>query len=380
MNIISLVSYPFLPSKTGGQKGIALFYKYFSAYHQVTCVTTRKNDPALAEGYILLNILSNGASRYFNPFYFFRMRRIIRERKAGHLILEHPYYGWLGLLLKMFCSVKLIVHSHNMEGNRWRSLGKWWWPILRAYEKYVHRHADYNFFITDADREYAIREFGLQAGRCLTVSFGIGIPAPPPKEEIRLAESLLHEKYAVAGNIPFLLFNGAFQYAPNLDALESLLYRVNPLLQNKAFSYKLLICGIDIPEKFFTETFPAVQVIGFADDLELYLKGCAVFLNPVITGGGIKTKLVEALGYNLTVISTVSGSAGVNPALCNGKLIICEDGNWNAFAEAVMQHFKIQSTVPPAFYDHFYWGNITKRAAEFIEGRTDPSEKVLPNN
>ena len=46
MNIISLVSYPFLPARSGGQKGIALFYKYFSSYHSVTIVTTKKNEPA----------------------------------------------------------------------------------------------------------------------------------------------------------------------------------------------------------------------------------------------------------------------------------------------------------------------------------------------
>jgi hypothetical protein len=70
MNIISLVSYPFLPARTGGQKGIALFYKYFSRYHRVTIITTEKNQPALAEGYELLNILSNSPFRYINPFIF----------------------------------------------------------------------------------------------------------------------------------------------------------------------------------------------------------------------------------------------------------------------------------------------------------------------
>ncbi len=367
MNIVSLVSYPFLPSKTGGQKGIALFYKYFSGYHNVTCIATKKNDPGLADGYGLLNILSNSVFRYINPFYFFRISSIIRERKASHLIIEHPYYGWLAVLLKKFCRIKLIVHSHNMEGNRWRSLGKWWWHILWTYEKYTHQQADYNFFITDSDKQYAIREFGLQPSRCLTVSFGIEIPAPPAQEEIKMARHVLHEKYSVSKAIPLLFFNGAFKYPPNLEALEDLLYRVNPILQKKAFPYLLLICGIDIPEKYFRESFSDVHVIGFAEDLELYLKGCDVFLNPVISGGGIKTKLVEALGYNMNVVSTESGSVGVDPLLCNGKLLVCADENWNAFADCIVQLEGIQSNIYPTFYDQFYWGNITRRAAEFIE-------------
>ena len=135
MNIISLVSYPFLPARTGGQKGIALFYKYFSRYHQLTIVTTEKNQPAFADGYELLNIIGNSKLRYINPFIFFRLRNLIRQKKATHLILEHPYYGWLGILLKRAYGVKLVVHSHNIEGRRWKSLGKWWWRILWNYEK-----------------------------------------------------------------------------------------------------------------------------------------------------------------------------------------------------------------------------------------------------
>src|SRR5277367_4958038 len=152
MNIISLVSYPFLPARSGGQKGIALFYKYFSRYHSVTILTTKKNEPSFADGYEVINILSNSPLRYINPFIFFRIRRLIREKKASHLILEHPYYGWVGFLLKMFCRIKLVVHSHNIEGNRWKSLGKWWWRILWVYEKYTHRIADFNFFTQDEDR------------------------------------------------------------------------------------------------------------------------------------------------------------------------------------------------------------------------------------
>src|SRR5436305_13908246 len=114
MNIISLVSYPFLPARSGGEKGIALFYKYFSRFHPVTIVTIEKNSPAYADGYELLNIIGNSKLRYINPLIFFRLRNIIRRKNITHLILEHPYYGWLGLWLKKSCGIKLIVHSHNI--------------------------------------------------------------------------------------------------------------------------------------------------------------------------------------------------------------------------------------------------------------------------
>ena len=367
MNIISLISYPFLPARSGGQKGIALFYKYFSKYHQVTCIGTRKNDPALAEGYELMNILPDSSFRYINPFIFFTIRRWIRDKKATHLILEHPYYGWLGFLLKKICGVRLIVHSHNIEATRWRGLGKWWWRILWNYEKFTHRQADYNFFIQDEDRYYAISAFGLKENSCLTVSFGTEIPSAPSKEKKLSSRKILHQQFQIPEDKSLLLFNGAFGYSPNREALDNLLFRINPILQDRGRSYLILILGLDIPSSILNSSYPDVQVLGFVENLELYLLGCDAFLNPVRSGGGIKTKLVEALAYNLTAVSTVHGSIGVDPGICNGKLIISPDHNWSLFTDAIIRALDLKASISGDFYKHFYWVNITKRAADFID-------------
>ena len=97
-NVLSLVSYKIFPAKSGGQKNIAIFYKYLSVFHNMVCVTVEDNDPSYAD-YEVLNILSNSKLRYINIFYFFTLRRIIKKYQISHLIIEHPYYGWLGLLL-----------------------------------------------------------------------------------------------------------------------------------------------------------------------------------------------------------------------------------------------------------------------------------------
>ena len=367
MNIISLVSYPFLPARSGGQKGIALFYKYFSRFHQVTIVTIKKNLPVGGEGYTLLNILPNSVFRYVNPLIFFTVRKQIRIHKSSHLILEHPYYGWLGILLKKICRVKLVVHSHNIEGKRWKSLGKWWWRILWRYERFTHRHADFNFFIQDEDRLYALHYFGLEPARCLTVSFGTEVPEAISMEKRLTARKILHRQLQVPDDTILLLFNGAFKYAPNLEALENLLTRIYPLLREKNFPFLILILGLDLPESLTQSNQPGVRVMGFVEDLEEYLLGCQVFLNPVMGGGGIKTKLVEALAFGLNVVSSETGAIGVDPAICAGKLLVCPDADWPAFAEAIVRLKNQDFNTPQAFYDHFYWAKITERAARFIE-------------
>jgi polysaccharide biosynthesis protein PslH len=102
------------------------------------------------------------------------------------------------------------------------------------------------------------------------------------------------------------------------------------------------------------------------DDIEAYFMGTDVFMNPVTGGGGIKTKLVEALGYNLSAVSARSGAIGIDPAWCNGKLLVCEDHAWENFAELVVKAIGIKADTPKLYFEHFFWGTIAEKTAQFI--------------
>lgn len=367
IKVLSLVSYKFLPPEMGGQKAIALFYRHLSKQVQLSCITTKNNDPSYATGYELINRLSRSALRYVNIFYFFTLRKLIREKNITHLLLEHPYYGWLGMMLKSFAGVKLVVRSHNIEGLRWKSLGKWWWRILWQYEKIVHRYADHSFFIQEADRQYAIREFGLQPGRCSVALYGIGISQPPSPTEKEKARQYLQQKHSIAAGRLVLLFNGAFNYSPNLEALNHIIYDINPLLQEAPLDYTILICGKDIPENIIASNPPNMIFAGFVDDIDPYFLGSDVFLNPVNSGGGIKTKLVEALGNNMNAVSSINGGEGIDPAICGGKLVLTGNTDWPAYVKAVLQLQHHNSAMPASFYQQFYWGTITADAAAAMQ-------------
>jgi polysaccharide biosynthesis protein PslH len=366
IKVLSLVSYQFLPPRMGGQKAIALFYKYFTKQVDLSIVTTQNNDPALAEGYELLNILSNSATRYLNVFYFFTLRRIIRQKKITHLILEHPYYGWLGLLLKWFTGVKLVVRSHNIEGLRWKTINKWWWKILWHYERIIHRAAAHSFFIQESDRQYAIRKFGLKPDNCSVATYGIEWNQPPSVTEKQAAREWLQQQHGIPGDHCVLLFNGAFNYSPNLEALDLIIEKINPLLMQSSLSYTILICGKDIPERIVKANTPNLVIAGFVQDIDPYFRGSDLFLNPVITGGGIKTKLVEALGNNMNAVSVENGAEGVDPGICGGKLLVTGNNDWPVFVKAVLQLASLQKDIPPAFYRHFYWDTITANAARAL--------------
>lgn len=363
--VISIVPYKFLPPKIGGQKAIAFFNQYFSRYVQLICVTIKSNENRCAKGYETIPVLSRSRFRYVNFFTVFKLRRLIKKRKATHVLIEHPYLGWMAFLLKHLTPAKLIVHSYNIEALRFKTLHKWWWKMLWQYEKFTHRQADHNFFIHEEDRQYAIKNFGLDKNKCIVVTYGIEINSVPSKEEIQNAKDNLRKKHGISLNEKILLFTGAFNYKPNCDAFEYIDKTIAPLLEQKNFPCKILICGPWMDMNLSTHA--NIIITGFVEDISLYFKAADVFINPVAEGGGIKTKLVEALGYNANAVSTANGATGVDPALCNGKLLIVEDNNWQAFADTIMRACKIHSDISPQYYQHFYWGYNAKKAAEFIQ-------------
>lgn len=370
VSILSLVSYKFLPPDMGGQKGIAFFNRYLSKQAKLTCVTIKNNSTVQDEGYAIKSILSNSFARYINPFYFFTLSRIIKEEKISHLILEHPYYGWLGVLLKWFCKVKLIVHSHNIESLRFKTMDKWWWGLLWHYEKYIHKNADHNFFIQEHDRNYAVKNFKLNPQKCAVITYGFELNEAPGTLAKQRAKQQLCNLHQIPFQQKILLFNGTLGYKPNLDALNSILKKINPiLLADEHFKYKIIICGSKLPAGYSDLAGYKEQNIiyaGFVEDINLYFKGSDIFINPVIDGGGIKTKVVEALGYDLAVISTQSGAIGIPVEITGGKLVVLPDNDWNEFARQILS-CNTDKKIPPVYFDHFFWGNIVSKAVDMIK-------------
>jgi polysaccharide biosynthesis protein PslH len=369
VNILSLVPYKFLPPDMGGQKGIAFFNRYLSRLVNLTCVTVKDNTEQASEAYPIKNILSNNPSHYINPFYFFTLRRIIREEKITHLIIEHPYYGWLGILLKWFCNIKLVVHSHNIEALRFKTMNKWWWGILWHYEKMTHKNADSNFFIQDNDRNYAIENFKLTTEKCTTITYGFELSAAPTFVDKQSARQEICKLHNIAASDIILLFNGTLGYKPNLDALDVILEKINPeLFADDDFKYKIIVCGNKLPTGYnCLVDYKEKNIIyaGFVNDINLYFKGADIFINPVIDGGGIKTKVVEALGYDLSVISTQSGAIGIPETITGNKMKIVADNDWGTFT-TLIKTINPAEIISPSYFTHFYWGNIAEKAKNAI--------------
>lgn len=366
--VVSIIPYKILPARLGGEKGIAVFNEYVGSLVPLTAISTKNNDIRFAKNYQVVNTLSNSRIRYINFLLFFTIRKMIREQHATHLLIEHPYYGWLAWLIKKTTKITWVVHSHNIEFERSKSIGRWWWKALKWYERWVYRKADVVFFISEDDRSYAIKELGIDPDKSHPITYGVEIPSIP-QDRSECADRI-RSRHGIAREEKILLFNGALYHHSNYNALQAILDHVNPiLLTQPTLRYKILVCGKGLPD-FFDElkAYQHQHIIyaGFVDDISEYFKATDVFLNPIISGGGVKTKAIEAIAYNCSVVSTEIGALGLVEEVCGNKLQIVPDNEWPAFADNIIKMLALHHDTPPSFYLYYYWGNIAANVAQLL--------------
>ena len=214
-----------------------------------------------------------------------------------------------------------------------------------------------------------IENFKINPALTTLITYGVELEAPPTKMDRAEARRVLNKKYEIPADCILYLFNGTLDYKPNLDAVKNIIFKINPIFINRNSAYKIIICGKNLPDEMEglkAHSHKNIIYAGFVEDVTLYFKGADVFLNPVTDGGGIKTKLVEALSYDLNVVSTQTGAIGVDPDLCNGKLLLTGDNDWLDFSNKMQESILIRNTIPAVYFDHFSWKNIALKAANLF--------------
>jgi glycosyltransferase involved in cell wall biosynthesis len=311
-NVLALVSFKVYPAEMGGQKGVALFYSFLEQHFRITIAATKNNERNDIEKCLYPNRLI-----FLNFFRLGRLKKIIADKKIDLLIAEHSYTGWLAWLLSKRTGKPFLIHSHNIEALRFRQMKRWWWKWYEKYERSIHRKAHHSFFISREDRDYALAHFGLDPDRCSVITYGVEFNTIPKhtqntRQQLNLEEDTL-----------LFLFNGTLDYQPNADAVILLLEKIDPLLRRQLNKYKIIITGRNASADLIQKVAQNDNFIykGFVENIENYYGAATLFLNPITNNSGIKTKLVEAIAHNCTVVSFEGGAAGIEKEASGEKLL-----------------------------------------------------------
>lgn len=368
IRLLSIAPYRFLPPTTGGHWAIAGLHEALGRQCNDIVISTRSNQAEKEYSFQLCPVFPEKAARYLPFAHWAEVKKTAQQTRRTHLLIEHPYMAPLAWRLSKSLNLPWYIRSHNIESERFRSLGKKWWPVLRQYEQWAMRTANGVFFITPEEKEWAIKNYSLLPGKCHVAPFGTNLTTPPLRHG---AKEKMAEQLGISQDEPWLYFLGILDYAPNEEAVAFILNEIAPRLKAAGSEAKIFIAGKNLKPALQAQikaTDGQVRYLGFVEDLAQFINACDVMLNPVLRGGGIKTKAVEALAYNKMVVSTQSGAEGLLPEVCAPNLRIAADGDWEAYFSELKKAMSSQPGIGTAFYAHYSWEGVAAKVLEVMAG------------
>ena len=356
-HVAVVVPYRFVPPHNGGHKAAFGLCQFLSKQTKLTAISTSDNSEDDAP-FAIANLLGKSALRYVLPGGALRVWRFFKQAKVTHCIAFQPFIVLLLWLPCRLSGIHLSIYIQNLEYQRFRSMGKPWWLVVFAVEWLTFRLSDHLYFISPDEVTPGQKAFHLPPAKCSVLPYG----SPHSVQPDRLASrALIREKHGYHEEECLIIFFGPQTYQPNLEAVERIVNHIEPELRKAAdFPYRFLICGGGLPDRWDKlQAFGQIDYLGYVEDIEAYVQASDLMVNPVNSGGGVKTKLVEAIALGTTVVSSYTGALGVDPEACGPKLLRVENEDYQGFASGLSKAFKEgMVTTPKAFYDNYYWGNI----------------------
>jgi len=207
------------------------------------------------------------------------------------------------------------------EGGRLRVPYLLWdyWKLARAEGRLIGGFRTVLTFSPD-DRRYLLLKNPRASVRVWRPGVNVhrGAPAPAEREP----------------GGPRLLFVGSFRHEPNVDAVRFFCRHVFPFIRRRRPEVVLDVVGPDPPASVRRLSGLQVRVHGYVRDLDPCYRRARVVVVPVRFGGGIRIKLLEALGWGVPVVSTPEGAQGLEEAAAAGCLFVASGPR--AFADRVL--------------------------------------------
>jgi len=124
-----------------------------------------------------------------------------------------------------------------------------------------------------------------------------------------------------------ILFLASFKYRKVNVAAALYFYRyVFPRISEQVPEARFIIAGYGPPQelKALADENPRVEVLGFVEDIDRCYKEAEVFVAPILTGGGIIVKILDALAAGVPVVTTSYGNEGIG-AMPGKELLVGND-------------------------------------------------------
>jgi polysaccharide biosynthesis protein PslH len=134
-----------------------------------------------------------------------------------------------------------------------------------------------------------------------------------------------------------MVFTGLFTHLPNSDGMIWFLDNIFPIILRLEPQARIYVVGKSPTRPLLARAAGNVMVTGFVDDVRPYMARAQVFVIPLLAGGGIRGKALEAMAMKRPIVTTTIGVEGIH--LRHEESALFADTP-DAFAKAVVALFR----------------------------------------
>lgn len=281
-----------------------------------------------------LNLFSS-SSYFVSRFYFKefedKLIEILTKNTFDIVQIEGVFMAVYIETIKKHSRAKIVLRAHNIENKIWerhlknskKSIVNMYLAIqnkrLKKFELDVISKVDAIVPITDADKQlFSEMGFTKSMFTCIT--------------GVNVAQYQTRQNSAVKQKTVF--YFGSMDWMPNQEAAKWFLDNCWNTVSKAVPEAKFVIAGRGMPQHFLQLNLPNVLVLENIKDGKTFFEQHEIMVVPLLSGSGLRIKIIEGMAYGKPIVSTSIGAEGI---YCDPKndLIIADDAA--SFSNAVIE-------------------------------------------
>lgn len=281
-------------------------YNYFRQIETVDLDTSIRPWKALAS---LMAGDSYHIRRFISSRFRARLIDLLRRETFDIVQLETLYMAPYTDTIRQYSAAPIVMRAHNVEHEIWERITRNMSSRLRKA---------YLAYLTHKLRQYEISRFGTYdylvtlTGRDLQLfrqkGYAYSASAAPIGFDLS-AYSYSEPRVGPAMSIGFI---GSLDWKPNREGLDWFLQTCWPEIHQRWPGITFHIAGRNTPEDLRSGRWPGVFLHGEVDDAAAFIGRHAVLVVPLLSGSGMRVKVVEGMALGRIVITTALGLEGIS--------------------------------------------------------------------
>jgi len=272
-------------------------------------------------------------SRFYSEAFKDRIVELLQSGTYDIVLLEHLYLCVYLDDIRMHSRARVVLRAQNVEYKLWerylanhkKILSYWYLEIatrrLGRFEAAMTAKVDGVIVLTEQDQNE------LQA-------LNPGTPFKTIPLGFDFDRLKNYDFEAQFRNKPVVYHLGSMDWLPNIQGIKWFIEQVLPIILLKRPDMEIRLAGKKMPSWIYKHQSKNLIIDGEVPDAMLYQVDKPILIVPLLSGSGIRVKIIEGLALGKTIVSTSLGAAGIEPGPRN-PILIADDAE--SFAEKIIQ-------------------------------------------